>query len=439
LAVANDRFRAARERTASLTHPDEGLSRRELADLVNAYIWDHHHEMVALDANYLGKIERGIICWPSKLYREALRAILGASTDTALGFINPRRAVVKLENVDRKQFIHTTTLLGVGTLTSGPVATLLEGSEPTPIPSRVGATEITQIRTAARVFTGWESTYGGGFARDAALAQLRWSAGLLNATCPDRLRPELFSAVGDLAETTGTMAFDAGTHDDARRVFGFALGCAEQAEDWHLRATVLSTMAVQAIRTGQPDEGLTLSELALVRADDRLTATEQAMLHTDRARALAKMRRVGETLAAVGAADDHFAHSTPADDPPFMAFWNAAMHAGNTGQALFDLAILGRDHGAATDRLTTAIARYSAGQARSRAICQTKLASLTMATGDPLQAAALGAAALDSAGTIRSRRTLDDLRELNRHAAAYQHLDEVAHLRQQIGALVLTS
>jgi hypothetical protein len=77
LAVVNDRFRAARERTASLAYPDEGLSRRELAELVNAHVWERHHTMVALDANYLGKIERGVIRWPSKLYREALREIFG--------------------------------------------------------------------------------------------------------------------------------------------------------------------------------------------------------------------------------------------------------------------------------------------------------------------------------------------------------------------------
>ncbi|MEO7193495.1 MAG: hypothetical protein ABIZ05_01535 [Pseudonocardiaceae bacterium] len=260
--MENELFRAARERTASLNHPDEGLSRRDLAELANAWIWDHHKTMTSLDANHLGKIERGLVRWPSKLCREAFRAILGAPTDTALGFTNPRRAVVKRDNVKRQQFVSATTGLAVGTIVLGPLATLLEGSQPTPIPRRVGATEIEQIRTSARMFTGWEASYGGGFARDAALVQLRWSADLLDATCPDQLRPELFSALGDLAETTGTMAFDAGTHDDARRVFSFALGCAEQAEDWHLRATVLSTMAVQAIRTGRPDEALTLAELA---------------------------------------------------------------------------------------------------------------------------------------------------------------------------------
>ncbi|MGH3973485.1 MAG: XRE family transcriptional regulator, partial [Pseudonocardiaceae bacterium] len=314
---------------------------------------------------------------------------------------------------------------------------LLEGTKPTPIPTRVGATEIEQTRAAAQVFSSWDFTYGGGLARDAAMGQLRWSAGLLDATCPDRLRPELFSAVGSLAHRVGLMTFDAGAYEDARQVLIFALVCAEQAGDWNLRAYVLDGMALLAIWTGQPDEGLTLTEHALVRAD-RLTETGQAMLHTDRARALAKMRRVNETLTAVGTAEDHFARSTPADDPPFLGNYNAAFLAGNTGHALFDLAILGHNRTQATDRLTAAATGHTASHPRSGAICLTKLASLTMATGDPLQAVAIGATALDVAGAIRSRRVTDNLRELARYATEHQHLDEVAGLRHRIATLVCT-
>ncbi|MGH3856097.1 MAG: XRE family transcriptional regulator [Pseudonocardiaceae bacterium] len=439
MAMENERFRAARERTASPDHPDEGLSRRDLAELANAWIWEHHKTMTSLDSNHVGKIERGLVRWPSKLCREAFRAILGAPTDTALGFTNPRRAVVKRDTVKRQQFVSATTRLGVGTLVLGPLAALLEGSQPTPIPRRVGATDIEQVRVAARVFASWSSTYGGALARDAVMAQLRWSAGLLDATYPDQLRPKLFSAVGDLAEVAGYAALDADAQEEGRWVFGFALGCAEKAEDWHLRAKILAGMATQAIWAGQPDEALTLTERALVRADDRLTATERAMLHTDRASALAKMRRIQETLTAIGTADDHFAHCAPANDPPFISFYTSARHGGNIGQALSDLAILRRDPAKATDRLTAAIAGLTPGYARARVIAQTKLASLTMATGDPRHAVALGTTALNAAGTVRSHLTLEGLRELNRHATAHQNISEVAHLRHQIGTLVLSA
>ena len=438
--AANDALRAARQRTASLTSPDMCLSRQELAELVNNWAWDHHEKMLEHSANWVGQLERGKIRWPGKMSREALRAILGVSTDAALGFVNARsaRAAVKLDNVNRQQFLRSTR--DAGALTAlGLVAALLEGNEPTPTPTRVGATDIEQIRTATRTAQSWGYTYGGGgLARETVMGQLRWSAGLLRATCPDQLRPELFSALGDLADVAGYMAVDAGADEEADRVYCFALFCAEQADDWPLRAEILSWMAKQAIRTGQPDEGLTLAEHGLVRPD-RLTAAGRSMLHTDRGLALAKMRRTSETLTALGTADDHFAHFTPDNEPPFMAFYNDASHALFTGQPLADLALLGRNPGEATNRLTTAATGTPPDNTRAQAIRLTKLASLTMATGDPIHAAAIGHEALDAAGTIRSRRASDDLRELARYAATHQHLDEVAYLRHRIATLVCTA
>jgi hypothetical protein len=433
----NDVLRAARQRTASLTSPDVCLSRQELAELVNAWVWEHHEKVVEHSANWVCQLECGKIRWPGRVSREALRAILGVSTDAALGFVNARsaRAAVKLEHVDRQQFLRASRDLGALAVL-GPVLALLEGGEPTPVPRRVGATDIEQIRTATQVFESWSGTYGGGLVRETAMGQLRWSAGLLEATCPDRLRPELFSALGDLADVAGYLAVDVGADEQAGRVYRFALFCAEEAGDWPLRAEILSSMAHQAIWTGRPDEGLTLAEQGLVRAD-RLTAAGRSMLHTDRGLALVKMRRVSETLTAIGTADDHFAHVTPDNEPPCLAFYNDARHAQCTGQPLADLAILGRDPGEATDRLAAAADGHT-GNTRARAVCLAKLASLAMATDDPLHAATIGHAALDAAGSLRSRGVTDALRELARYTAAHQHIDEVAHLRQRIATLVCT-
>ncbi len=435
-SAENKLLRAARERTASLISPDVCLSRQELAELVNAWVWEHHHQVVDASENYVGKLERGIICWPGKLYREAFRAIFGVSTDAALGFVNARarRAVVRLEDVDRRQFIHTTRRLGA-LAALGPVGTLLQDGEPTPVPRWIAATEIEQIRTARWEVLSLGSTYGGGgLARETVMAQLRWSDSLLEATCPDRLRPELFSAVGDLAAVAALIAEDAGAPEQAGRVYRYALACVEEADDWPLRGVVLEGMARQVIRLGRPDEGLTLAEQGLVRPD-RLTVAGRSRLHTARGRALAKMRRVGETVAAIGTADEHFAHFAPDNEPPFLARHDSARHALHAGQPLADLAVQGRDPGEATDRLTAAAAGHDAWP-RTRAICLTRLATLTMATGDPLQAATIGHAALDAAGTLRSRLAAEELRELARCAAPHQHLDEVAHLRHRIGTLL---
>jgi hypothetical protein len=215
-------------------------------------------------------------------------------------------------------------------------------------------------------------------------------------------------------------------------MFSLALSCAEEAGDWHLRAKALSSMARQAIWRGDPDMGLTLIDVAFIRAD-RLTATERAMLLTARARALAKLGREQETLRVIGQADEEFSDARPANDPVWMAYYDLAQHVGDTGHALFDLAIRNDKHAPeAARRLEGAVTGHGDTFARSRAISQTKLASLLMKTGDPSEAATVGAAALAAAGQIHSRRAADDVRELGSFATPHETIDEVAELRQNI-------
>ncbi|MGH4012020.1 MAG: hypothetical protein ACRDTH_28325 [Pseudonocardiaceae bacterium] len=330
MAVANDQLRVVRERTASPTHPDECLSRQELAELVNAYIWDHHDKLVELSANYVGKLERGLIRWPSKLYREALRAILGAPTDFALGFINARRAVVKLADADRKQFSAQPPWARV----------------PSPL---------APWRLCWRTASPPRSPFGS--------AQRK----------SDRSAPPLECSPA---------------------------GITPMVVGWREKLCWPSFAGRLACST------------PLVRPSWTVSCSQRS--------------------ATLGTP----AHSWPSTPTPtrmlFMAYYDDAQHAGDTGHALFDLAMLGRNPAEATNRLSAAVAGHTASYARSRAISQTKLASLTMAIGDPVEAAAIGTAALDAAGTIRSRRAADDLRELVRHCTRHSKVDEVAALRQRI-------
>ena len=113
----NDKFRDAREITKSPAYPDECLSREELADQANAWIWEHRNKKYYLNSNYIGKIEQGTIRWPDAARRAAFRAILKIPKDSDLGFVNARArsrsAVVKLNDVDkvkRRKLIENTTL-----------------------------------------------------------------------------------------------------------------------------------------------------------------------------------------------------------------------------------------------------------------------------------------------------------------------------------------
>lgn len=429
----NDKVKTARLRTESPTHRGKTLSRQELGELVAAYVYNQYGQVLVSDENWVGKVERGEITWPRQPQREALRAILGAPTDEVLGLHDRRRrAMVKLDDMDRRQMLK----LGAATALS-PVAAALEGLPPTPVPNRVGATEVQQVVEAAQVFASWDQVYGSGPTRAAVMAQLRWSAGLLDGMYSSKLRSDLYSAVGYLSHTCGMVAFDAYAHDDARRVLRLALACAEEAGNWHLRAKVYSSLARQAVWLGDPDEGLTYTEHALVRSD-RLTATERAMLNSAKARALARMLRIEDCMAAVGSADDSFAASDPAVDPSWMAYYDEAQHNGDTGHALWDLSINGHPTEAA-DRFAAAVGGHKPSFARSRAISRTKWASLVMATGDPQEAAAIGRAAVLDAAPVRSHRLADDLRDLSRFAEPHSRLDEVAALRHDIASAVLAT
>jgi hypothetical protein len=233
------------------------------------------------------------------------------------------------------------------------------------------------------------------------------------------------------------MCFDAYAFDDARNTLRFGVACAETADEWGLRAEILSRLARQDIHTGHPDQGLTWIEHALVRAD-RLTPTQRAMLHTVRGRALAKMNRTQDALRSVGIADEWFTRSQPANDPQWLSYYDAAQHAGDTGHALFDLSVQGTNT-EARPRLAAAVAGHTNIFARSRVMSQTKLATLTVITGDPREAATIGNDALDAAGTIRSRRVADLLRELSRSATRHGDNPDVVELRQRITGAVLAS
>ncbi|MGH3824968.1 MAG: XRE family transcriptional regulator [Pseudonocardiaceae bacterium] len=336
--------------------------------------------------------------------------------------------------MDHQQFIRATLGARGGSFA---FADLITSTQPRPVPSVVGYSDVAEVRAIARAFQDWDALYGGGVIREAVMAQLRYCAELLNAHCSEQVRDDLFSAVGYLAHVSGFMAFDAYAHDDARRMFRFALNCAEEARDWHLRAKVLSSMARQAIWCGDPDAGLTFIELAMVRSD-RLTVTERTMLHTGRARALAKLGLIQDVASAVGAADEEFSHSRPANDPEYMHYYDAAQHAGDTGHALWDVTLLGGHFTTeARQRLSAAVTGHGQEFARARTMSQIKLASLVMATGDPCEAVVIGGRALGTISTIRSRHAADDLRDLRRFGEPYERLAGVAELIHRIGAVVV--
>lgn len=389
MATPNTSLRELRERTPSQQHHGDCLSRQELAELVNSYLWRVHGQRVEIDAGYIGKLERGVIAWPGKLYREALRSILGVTTDVQLGLRNTRRTAVPVRQD--------------------------HGSGPESVPGAVDRRHIRDVVGAARFFSDWDHVHGGWSMLDAALSQARWARQLLVADCPAPLRVPLRQAVADLVGTCGFKLFDTGAFREANRYFRFALVCADEAGDWHRRARILARMVRLALDDGQSDRALTLAEQALVRAD-RLAPVRQAMLHAAHAKALAARGRPQDALRAIGAADEAFARGSEGDFAPLWTDrYTVAHHAGETAEALATLRC-GSDV-----ETRFAVARMAFGEKypRARVVAELKFASLALATGDAAAASDVAGIALDSAEQMRSGRVDELLRTLGAQAARH--------------------
>jgi hypothetical protein len=87
----NDLLRRARLGLTSPSGSGRQMSRQELAEAVNAYLFATTERASTLDGSYVGKLERGEHRWPCAVYRQAFRAVLGKSTDAELGFYIARR------------------------------------------------------------------------------------------------------------------------------------------------------------------------------------------------------------------------------------------------------------------------------------------------------------------------------------------------------------
>jgi len=64
----------------------EGQVAEEVARLVAAQTGRE----LAIDGNYVSKLERGVITWPNRAYRQAFRTLFGVANDADLGFYPSR-------------------------------------------------------------------------------------------------------------------------------------------------------------------------------------------------------------------------------------------------------------------------------------------------------------------------------------------------------------
>ncbi|MFI9636658.1 hypothetical protein ACIHAX_28575 [Nocardia sp. NPDC051929] len=324
----------------------------------------------------------------------------------------------QVDDVRRADFLRGLLAVSATAVTDDVVAAATHPIDRAPV--RVGMDHVNRVRDWASLFRAADDA--GLHIGDGMVAQLRVAVDYLRADMSEPVRHAMHAVVGTLFRVVGWAQYDRGNHEAARTSFRAGWHCAEQADEWWLRAAVLTCLARQDIYLGSADSALTLLGLASVRSD-RLSLLRRADIAAVQARAFGTLGNAVECMRAVDQAEQFFAEARSQDHPDtdhegFKSYYTESLLRGDTAQGLFDLAYHQKaEVPSTTARLRTAL-NLSDEHARSRQLSLIRLAALELRHGDSDEGLALGFQAVESAGGTSSARVLDGLRLMYQAASA---------------------
>jgi transcriptional regulator with XRE-family HTH domain len=253
---------------------------------------------------------------------------------------------------------------------------------------------------------------GGGSVLALGEQHFGWVAGLLDkASYDDATGRKLHMALAELGQFCGWSAYDSGDFGLAQRYYIAGLRAAHSADDREFGAYILSTMANQATRQGQPAEAVTFVETALAGTRRRATPALLAQLHIQRASAFAALRDTPACDAAISQARTHVEELKPDDDPPWLYWMSTSLVSVRSGHCLLELGKADR----AAALFSGGVSQLDEPFVRDRQIYMTLLADAHARPGKQLDldaAARLGTQSIDLAESLDSTRGADRIRDL---------------------------
>jgi lambda repressor-like predicted transcriptional regulator len=277
-------------------------------------------------------------------------------------------------------------------------------------PVLIGDVHADQISAIADHLYRMDYQFGGDTLCDQATAQLAHAQRLLRTgRYNERVGQRLLAATGELGVCAGWLAFDAGRHQQARRIYTEALTTARIADEPWVEVHALVSMSMQAVALDRPREGLQLAHAAHRALRQRPQPVIEAVVAMREARAWAKLGDARHARAAITRA--HAALETPDGHHPALPEWtlflDTAELAGNEGMCEVDLQRLS----AATRLLHIACGHQRTGMTRNRSLYTVRLAAATLARRDITRAVEIGEEALGLAvNEVTSTRIVNELR-----------------------------
>jgi transcriptional regulator with XRE-family HTH domain len=196
------------------------------------------------------------------------------------------------EDMRRRALLAAASIALLGAPVLGEVLELpTPPNTPTPLPSRLGASDVAAVKELTAQLRTVTRTYGGG--ADVVTAVANRSRPLMSVPASKPIKAELGSALADLHTLAGWCCVDSRLHDQARACFATAMDLAAGVGDGVQLASALRHAGIQMRDAGAYNDGLKACQLGLIKlgeAPDSPGAAEAAAwLNVESARVLAAM------------------------------------------------------------------------------------------------------------------------------------------------------
>ena len=340
------------------------------------------------------------------------------------------------ENVKRRKFLAHAAAVAVGAHVLGADSgSWVSNPVLTPAPGRIGMTDVRQVEAATRALRSLDYQYGGGFCRDAVVAQLSWGQQMLNSSGTDVVKQRLHVALADLHNLAGWTSFDVGLIDSARNHFGRALELAKAGESDELVANILYRMGRVYLHKEAPDDALKMFQLGQIAAQQSGSELAVAVICANQAWAYAMMGHEEQTMKLIGRTRDEFARSNHGEAADWVKFFNEDDVYSMIGTVHTVLAqkVDPRHTKYAIPALTRAIDSYGDEVARNKAFNLSSLATNHLLDGDIDHGSKVGIQAVDLAQHLKSKRVRDRLEPLRIEADKRRNFTDARDLADLIG------
>jgi transcriptional regulator with XRE-family HTH domain len=339
------------------------------------------------------------------------------------------------ESVKRRRFLAHAAAVTMGAAVFGADSgSWVQNPTQTPAPGRIGMTDVRQVEAATRALRALDYQYGGGFCRDAVVAQLSWGQQLLGASGGQPVKDRLFVALADLHNLAGWTSFDIGLVDSARNHFAKALELARQGNNDHLVANILYRMGRVYLHQDAPNDALKLFQLGQIAAQEAGSELAVAVLCANEAWAYALMGKADQAQKLLGRTKDEFARADVNSAAAWVKFFDETdLHAMiGTVHTVLAQRVDRQYTKYAIPALTRAIDTYGEDMARSRTFNLTSLATNHLLEGDVDHGARVGRQAVDLAEGLKSSRARDRMVPLKQEADKRRNNPDARDLAERI-------